>query len=166
MNSIDVEVLRSAIDWLDRGHRVMLGTVVRTWGSAPAAAGLADGHPRRRPGGRFAVGRLHRGRPDRPRRAGRTGAALPQVTSYGATAEEAQRFGLPCGGTVQIVLEPLSARSQLRELLAAIEGHRVVRAGSTWRTGVVQLARRRRRRRAALRRHACWTPCTARGCAC
>ena len=39
MNSIDVEVLRSAIDWQARGHAVTLGTVVRTWGSAPRPPG-------------------------------------------------------------------------------------------------------------------------------
>ena len=49
-------------------------------------------------------------------------ALLPQVTTYGATAEEVQRFGLPCSGTVQVVLEPLSSASRLRELLSAIEG--------------------------------------------
>ena len=39
MNGTDVDVLRSAIDWLDSGHRVTLGTVVRTWGSAPRPPG-------------------------------------------------------------------------------------------------------------------------------
>ena len=39
MNSIDIEVIRTTIDWLDRGHRVVLGTVVRTWGSAPRPPG-------------------------------------------------------------------------------------------------------------------------------
>jgi xanthine dehydrogenase accessory factor len=39
MNSMDVDVIRTALDWLDRGHRVILGTVVRTWGSAPRPPG-------------------------------------------------------------------------------------------------------------------------------
>ena len=38
-DGVDVNVLRSAIDWLDRGHHVTLGTVVRTWGSAPRPPG-------------------------------------------------------------------------------------------------------------------------------
>ena len=39
MNSMDAEVLRSAMDWMDRGHRVVMGTVVRTWGSSPRPPG-------------------------------------------------------------------------------------------------------------------------------
>ena len=39
MNSMDVEVIRSAMDWMNRGHRVVLGTVVRTWGSSPRPPG-------------------------------------------------------------------------------------------------------------------------------
>ena len=39
MNSMDVEVVRTAMEWLDRGHRVVLGTVVRTWGSSPRPPG-------------------------------------------------------------------------------------------------------------------------------
>jgi xanthine dehydrogenase accessory factor len=64
---------------------------------------------------------------------------LPQTTTYGATAEEAQRFGLPCGGTVQLVLEPLSAGSRLRELLGAMDEHRVVARRLELATGTVVL---------------------------
>jgi xanthine dehydrogenase accessory factor len=39
MNSMDVEVIRTAMDWMNRGHRVVLGTVVRTWGSSPRPPG-------------------------------------------------------------------------------------------------------------------------------
>jgi xanthine dehydrogenase accessory factor len=64
---------------------------------------------------------------------------LPQATIYGVSAEEAQRFGLPCGGSVQIVLEPLSAQSMLRELQAAIESHRRVRRRLELSTGLVAM---------------------------
>lgn len=139
MNNIDIEVLRSAIDWQDRGHRVTLGTVVRTWGSAPRPPGSLmvirdDGQV----AGSLSGGCIEDDLIARVAR-GEIGAHLPTVTTYGATAEEAQRFGLPCGGTVQVVLEPLSARSLLRELLSAIEGHRLVARRLDVRTGVVQL---------------------------
>ncbi len=139
MNSIDVEVLRSAIDWQGRGHAVTLGTVVRTWGSAPGPPGSMmvirdDGQVAGSLSGGCIeddlIGRVARGE---------LAARLPQVTTYGATAEEAQRFGLPCGGSVQVVLEPLSAQSGLRELLAAIEGHRLVARRLDLATGIVQL---------------------------
>ncbi len=143
MNSIDVEVLRSAIDWQGRGHAVTLGTVVRTWGSAPRPPGSMmvirdDGQVAGSLSGGCIeddlIGRVSRGE---------LAVRLPQVTTYGATAEEAQHFGLPCGGSVQVVLEPLSSRSQLRELLAAIEGHRLVARRLDMGTGVVRLGEAR-----------------------
>ena len=140
MNSMDVEVIRTAMDWMNRGHRVVLGTVVRTWGSSPRPPGSLmiirdDGQV----AGSLSGGCIEDDLIDRVKR-GELAPRLPQCTSYGASAEEAQRFGLPCGGTVQIVLEPLSAASQLRELLAAIEQHRVVRRRLEMATGMVSLA--------------------------
>ena len=140
MNSMDVEVIRSAMDWMNRGHRVVLGTVVRTWGSSPRPPGSLmivrdDGQVAGSVSGGCIeddlIGRVARGE---------LASRLPQTTTYGVSAEEAQRFGLPCGGTVQIVLEPLSAQSLLRELLASIESHRVVRRKLELATGLVSMS--------------------------
>ncbi len=140
MNSMDVEVIRSAMDWMNRGHRVVLGTVVRTWGSSPRPPGSLmiirdDGQV----AGSLSGGCIEDDLIERVKR-GELASRLPQTTTYGVTADEAQRFGLPCGGTVQIVLEPLSAGSLLRELLAAIESHRVVRRRLEMATGLVSLS--------------------------
>ena len=43
MDSVDVEVVRSAEAWRKAGHRVTLGTIVKTWGSAPRPVGGACG---------------------------------------------------------------------------------------------------------------------------
>ena len=140
MNSMDVEVIRTAMDWMNRGHRVVLGTVVRTWGSSPRPPGSLmiirdDGQV----AGSLSGGCIEDDLIERIKR-GEVAPRLPQSTTYGASAEEAQRFGLPCGGSVQIVLEPLSAQSLLRELLSAIEQHRVVRRRLEMATGLVALA--------------------------
>jgi xanthine dehydrogenase accessory factor len=140
MNSMDVEVIRSAMDWMNRGHRVVLGTVVRTWGSSPRPPGSLmiirdDGQV----AGSLSGGCIEDDLIGRVKR-GELAQRLPQSTTYGVSAAEAQRFGLPCGGTVQIVLEPLSAQALLRELLAAIEQHRVVRRRLDMATGLVSLA--------------------------
>ncbi len=137
---MDVDVIRTAMDWMNRGHRVVMGTVVRTWGSSPRPPGSLmiirdDGQV----AGSLSGGCIEDDLIDRVRR-GELASRLPQSTTYGASAEEAQRFGLPCGGTVQIVLEPLGAHSQLRELLAAIEEHRVVRRRLEMATGLVALS--------------------------
>ena len=140
MNSMDVEVVRTAMDWMNRGHRVVMGTVVRTWGSSPRPPGsLMIIRDDAQVAGSLSGGCIEDDLIARVAR-GELAQRLPQTTTYGASAEEAQRFGLPCGGTVQIVLEPLSAQSLLRDLLAAIEEHRVVRRRLELSTGVVSMA--------------------------
>ena len=139
MNSMDVEVIRTAMDWMNRGHRVVLGTVVRTWGSSPRPPGSLmiirdDGQV----AGSVSGGCIEDDLISRVKQ-GELASRLPQATTYGVSAEEAQRFGLPCGGTVQVVLEPLSAQSLLRELLSAIEQHRVVRRRLEMATGLVAM---------------------------
>ena len=39
MDSVDLEVLKSAVAWSREGHRAILGTVTHTWGSAPRPVG-------------------------------------------------------------------------------------------------------------------------------
>jgi xanthine dehydrogenase accessory factor len=139
MNSIDMDVIRTALDWLERGHRVVMGTVVRTWGSAPRPPGSLmvirdDGQVAGSvSGGCIEDDLIHRVA------AGELALRRPEVTTYGQTAEEVRRFGLPCGGSVQLVLEPLSPQSQLRELLTAITGHRLVQRELDLATGIVRL---------------------------
>jgi len=139
MNSIDVEVLRTAIQWMDAGHRVTLSTVVRTWGSAPRPPGSLmiirdDGQVAGSVSGGCIEDDLIR-----RLREGDLDSALPMSTVYGETAEEVQRFGLPCGGTVQVVLEPLSTQSGLRDLLSRIEAHEVVQRSLDMQTGMATL---------------------------
>jgi xanthine dehydrogenase accessory factor len=52
---------------------------------------------------------------------------LPHTITYGVSAEEARRFGLPCGGTVQVVCEPISIHSKLSVLLSALAAQKLVR---------------------------------------
>jgi xanthine dehydrogenase accessory factor len=121
MDSVDLEVLRKSAEWLDHGKRVLLVTVVRTWGSSPRPPGALlavreDG---------LVVGSVSGGciEDDIVERSRREGAYVTraQAVTYGVTAEDARKFGLPCGGTIQLVLEPLSAQSRIRELLGMIE---------------------------------------------
>ena len=39
MDNLDVMVLRNLRDWRKSGHRALLATVVRTWGSSPRPVG-------------------------------------------------------------------------------------------------------------------------------
>jgi xanthine dehydrogenase accessory factor len=58
---------------------------------------------------------------------------------YGIGAEEAQRFGLPCGGTLELVLEPVAAGTRLPELLERLARGEVVRRVLDLKTGAVAL---------------------------
>jgi xanthine dehydrogenase accessory factor len=126
MDSVDLEVLRKSAQWLADGRRVLLVTVVRTWGSSPRPPGALlavreDGD---------VVGSVSGGciEDDIVERSRREGAYVkhPQAVTYGVTAEDARKFGLPCGGTIQLVLEPLTAQSRVAELLGLIEKGRLV----------------------------------------
>ncbi|MBJ9672954.1 XdhC family protein [Burkholderia gladioli] len=126
MDSVDLEVLHLGARWLDEGHRCMLATVVKTWGSSPRPEGAmlvlrADG---------LAVGSVSGGciEDDLIERVRRIGVIhpLPEVLTYGISAAEAHRFGLPCGGTIQLVLEPLTPASGIRALLDAVRGGALV----------------------------------------
>jgi xanthine dehydrogenase accessory factor len=51
---------------------------------------------------------------------------LPEIVTYGITADDAHRFGLPCGGTIQLAIEPLSGKSHVDELLQRLSAHELV----------------------------------------
>jgi xanthine dehydrogenase accessory factor len=126
LDSVDLQVLKSAREWLKGGYRVVLATVVKTWGSAPRPIGALTAI---RDDGQV-VGSVSGGCVEDDMiarvRARELVQDKPATTSYGVSAEEAQRFGLPCGGTLELVLEPLGAQSELDELLARIERHELV----------------------------------------
>ncbi len=128
MDSVDLEVLKRSADWLDAGRRVLLVTVVKTWGSSPRPEGAMlavrdDGLVV----GSVSGGCIEDDLIDRTRRLGMTQTVAEAVT-YGVSADEARRFGLPCGGTIQLVVEPLTRASGMRALLREIEaGHLVAR---------------------------------------
>ncbi len=140
MDNVDAQVLKKADEWLRSGRRVVLGTIVRTWGSAPRPVGSLvairdDGLV----AGSVSGGCIEDDLVDRVRRQA-LAAGKPERVTYGVTAEEAFRFGLPCGGTIELVLEPLAAQSQIGELLARVAAGRQTVRTLDLRTGAVALA--------------------------
>ncbi|MEE4377853.1 MAG: XdhC family protein [Candidatus Competibacteraceae bacterium] len=124
MDSMDIEVLRNAVAWLQAGRRVALVTVAQTWGSAPRPVGallaMADDG---RLSGSVSGGCIE---DDLGRRIHNDFPTRCEVMKYGVTAEEARQFGLPCGGTLQLVVEPLSQADALEPLLAAVERRELI----------------------------------------
>jgi xanthine dehydrogenase accessory factor len=60
-------------------------------------------------------------------RAGSVAKDKPQLITYGVTNEEATRWGLPCGGTLELVMEPVTEKSAFGELLETISKQQLVR---------------------------------------
>ena len=128
MDSVDLGVLRSVLDWRRAGQRVRLYTVVQTWGSAPRPPGAmlalrGDG---------MLVGSVSGGCIEddllERLRDGRRAAEGPAVglLTYGVSRDEAARFGLPCGGTLRLTEEEVGDVAWVEALLARCADHRLV----------------------------------------
>ncbi len=140
MDSTDIEALAAAVQWISEGRRVMLATVVHTWGSAPRPPGAMmairdDGHVKGSVSGGCIEDDLIR-----KVQQGACPGPLPETLVYGLTADEAHRFGLPCGGTLQLVIEPATPASGLAELLAALRQGRLMQRRLDLLDGTVTLA--------------------------
>lgn len=128
MDNVDLQVLRQVSQWTAGGCRVVLATITRTWGSAPRPPGSVvaicdDG----RVVGSVSGGCIEDDLIDKARE-GVLVSGKPQVVRYGIDADAAHRFGLPCGGLIELVLEPVMARTRVDELLERLgRGERVRR---------------------------------------
>jgi xanthine dehydrogenase accessory factor len=158
MENLDVMVLRSLQAWRAAGRRALLATVVRTWGSSPRPVGsimamcedgavvgsvsggcieddLIDRYTRAN-----AVATPSPPDPPLPGSAHPTiASAPPALVTYGVSADEAHRFGLPCGGTLELLLEYDPDPISLAELIQALAGGRLMRRTVHLASGAVTL---------------------------
>jgi xanthine dehydrogenase accessory factor len=126
VDSVDIEVLKNSVKWLEDGHKITLVTVTKTWGSSPRPAGAMlvlrdDGHV----SGSVSGGCIEDDLIHRARSHTLTGTT-PEVVTYGVSADDARKFGLPCGGTIQVVLEPTADAAPLRALLEKVERRELI----------------------------------------
>jgi len=144
MESLDLRVLGDALAWRQAGHAVTLVTVVETWGSAPRPPGAllavrGDGVV----SGSVSGGCVEDDLIARTKAAlNQPAAALPAkpaMIAYGVSKEEAARFGLPCGGTLRLVQEPLQDTAWISEVLQRTRAHELVSRTLTLATGSVTL---------------------------
>lgn len=147
MESVDVRVLRMARDWVAEGQAVLLVTVVRTWGSSPRPVGsmmVLRGDGRcvgSVSGGCIEDDLIHRYTGADAAQALRRGdGRTPLLVRYGVSAEEAHRFGLPCGGTLELLLEFNPALRVLEALVQQLEAGHLVQRTVDCHSGAVTLA--------------------------
>jgi len=139
LKSLDWEVLSRAGEWLDNGYKVHLFTVVQTWGSAPRLPGALlavrdDGHLI----GSVSGGCVEDDLADKAR--SRELPQQPGLIEYGVSGDDARRFGIPCGGRLQIFVEPLHSAAQLSPLLQGLEQRKLIRRSVHISSAKVRLA--------------------------
>jgi xanthine dehydrogenase accessory factor len=124
MQSLDLEVLQTALDWRRGGHAIWLVTVAETFGASPRPPGSLlvirdDG---------MLVGSVSGGciEDDLVARRAEYSQRQPAFASYGVTSEEARRFGLPCGGTLDVLIEAEVPEADIVALLARITAGDIV----------------------------------------
>jgi xanthine dehydrogenase accessory factor len=145
MDSLDLRVLADALAWKRGGHAVTLVTVVQTWGSAPRPPGAllavrGDGMVSGSvSGGCVEDDLIARAKAALAAGSGEPAAVKPALIVYGVNQEEAARFGLPCGGTLRLVQEPLLDAAWVEQLLSRTAEHRLVARTLTLASGEVLL---------------------------
>lgn len=138
MENLDLLVLRTLRDWRRAGRRALLATVTRTWGSSPRPVGsimaLCEGGAviGSVSGGCIEDDLVHRYRDDLAERP-------PQRVRYGMSADEAHRFGLPCGGTLELIVEFMPDAETLEALVRRLDQGELVRRDVDVATGATRL---------------------------
>ena len=167
MESLDLRVLEDVLAWRRAGHAVTLVTVVETWGSAPRPPGALlavrdDGRVSGSvSGGCIEDDLIARAKAafkadlaaDSPKIPSNTplagvfiadtatkNIAKPGMIAYGVTKDEAARFGLPCGGTLRLVQEPVHDVTWIEQVLQRTTAHQLVARTLSLSTGLVTLA--------------------------
>jgi xanthine dehydrogenase accessory factor len=125
MDSVDYSVLNKALDW-QHEPALWLATVIRTYGSSSRPVGsmlLINAH------GLF-VGSVSGGciEDDIVDKVKSGELSTTKVTqlSYGGSREEGERLGLPCGGTIELLMEPIVDFSWVTQCLQHIREHRLM----------------------------------------
>ncbi len=124
IESSEHEVLEQTLIWLEQGRPCVLFCVIETWGASP-----------RPPGALVAideegsmVGSVSGGcvEDDLRRRVLEGGFDRIQTLKYGVSAEDGLRFGLPCGGTLHLLAEPLKDPSSVAPAVQALGERRLI----------------------------------------
>ena len=129
IESAEEQVLGTLRTWLRSGETAWLCTIVEIAGSSPRPLGTlmacASGGPQ---SGSLSGGCVEEDLIERLRSA-RVATTGPEVCSYGLSAEENERLGLPCGGRLSVLVEPMredTHGAHIDALLGALAARRCV----------------------------------------
>ena len=139
MQAVDQQVLDQVCEWLEADESCWLATVVETWGSSPRPVGsLLTCNRTGQVRGSLSGGCVEDDLLEKLT-SGELARERAQFFQYGITPEETERLGLPCGGHLNIVVEPLPPNDAFRghfgHLRKSVAGRRSVRRTVNLRNG-------------------------------
>lgn len=146
MKTIDQLVLAAALAFLQRGESGWLCTVVKTFGASPRPLGSIMALDEKGNVHGSLSGGCIEDELLAKLQCGELAVAAPVLLEYGVSPEENERFGLPCGGRMHVLLEPLLPNKfrcdLLEELVRALAARQPIRrmvdlATGDWRLGTV-----------------------------
>lgn len=125
MFSTTLEVFSQTLQWLEQGSPVVLVTVVRTWGSTPRPAGslLAIQQQTGNLVGSISGGCVE---DDMVRQVKAGVFTRPTILKYGISQEQSQRLGLACGGSLEVVIEPLAQVESVKPAVTALTQRQLI----------------------------------------
>lgn len=129
MQSLDEKVISQACDWLAAGQSIWLCTVIHSWGSAPRLPGSLMVCNQRG----VVVGSLSGGcvEDDLVEKLlqGLLGDQSVLYKIYGESQQDIERFQLPCGGTLGILIEYLDSQqlSLFQQIDSALQRRQTIR---------------------------------------
>lgn len=140
----DQEVIHIANKWLRANHSVYLVTVVRTWGSSPRPVGSIaavrdDGELVGSVSGGCVEKQLVESLIKKSEQAS-DGEENHGISTLHVNDEQARRYGLACGGELELVFEPINTPDALKALSDAIDNRSSVRRTVNLTTGDVSLS--------------------------
>ncbi len=143
MQAVDQQVLDQVCEWLKADESCWLATVVQTWGSSPRPVGsLLTCNRVGQVQGSLSGGCVEDDLLEKLT-SGELARERAQFFQYGITPEETERLGLPCGGHLNIVVEPLPANDAFRghfgHLRERVAGRRSVRRIVNLRNGATAI---------------------------
>ena len=115
LSGADQEVLTQLTRWMSAGMSCWLATVIKTWGSSPRPIGaLFCCNEAGQTAGSLSGGCIEEDLLEKLQR-GEIAKTAPQILVYGATPEETERLGLPCGGQLHLLIEPQVDQQRLAQ---------------------------------------------------
>ena len=137
--SNDAEILTTALNWLEDNHQVTLITVLQTWGSSPRPVGSLmiirdDGlHAGSVSGGCVEEDLLVRAKNNQ------LSNEIATTLSFGSSNQEAVHLGLPCGGRLELLIEPLDNLVQIKTIIDKMSHDELITRRVCLNTGEISL---------------------------